>query len=508
MPTLKKVFMLRRENKLLLLILFLAFVLRFYQISSQPPGLYWDEASIGYNAYSILKTGRDESGEFLPLAFKAFGEYKQPLYIYLTAASMAVFGLNEFAVRFPSAFFGTLTVLLVYFLAKKLSQGSVFSSQFSVLSTFFLAISPWHLQFSRAGFEANLALFWLVLGSLLFLQRRLFWSCLSFLLAMLTYGTAKIFIPPFLLVLIFLYRKEKFFPKPLNLILLLLLIFFPFLITFFLPQSLSRFYMVSALAGKELVSYPLILLKNYLAHFSFEFLFFQGDQIPRHGVGEMGNLYFFEIPLILVGFWQLLKLKAKKAKIFLLTWLLMAPVASAVSQPSPHSLRSLNMVVPLVLISALGFWHLMRVVSQKGRAYFLGFSFLASAVIFYFFVSYCHLYWVHYPQKATLDWQQGNKEMVLAVLKREKDYEKVAISSFFGHPYLYLLFYGKIEPSYFLKEKTPEGFGKYLFVADEWEKKTDEKVLFVSSYKIEEGKKLLDEVRLKNGDVVYRLWEL
>src|SRR5260221_9154250 len=95
----------------LLLIVGLAFTLRFYNVSDNPPALSWDEVSIGYNAYSILKTGKDEHGRFLPLdTFIAYGDYKPPLAIYLTVPFVAVFGLNELSVRLPSVLFGTMTV--------------------------------------------------------------------------------------------------------------------------------------------------------------------------------------------------------------------------------------------------------------------------------------------------------------------------------------------------------------------------------------------------------------
>src|SRR3990172_3711920 len=115
--------LMKKSLILLGLILILAAVLRFWHISQNPPSLYWDEASLGYNAYSILKTGRDEHGKFLPFTnFAAFGDYKPPGYIYFSVPSVGVFGLNEFAIRFPSAFFGILTVLLAYFLTKKLFE--------------------------------------------------------------------------------------------------------------------------------------------------------------------------------------------------------------------------------------------------------------------------------------------------------------------------------------------------------------------------------------------------
>src|SRR3990167_5685800 len=157
----------KKEIITLLAIIILAVVLRFYRLGTTPPSLYWDEASLGYNAYSILETGRDEHGEFLPITrFKAFGDYKPPGYIYASVPSIALFGLNEFAVRFPSAFSGILTVILAYLIAKKLFE----KEAIALLTSFLLAISPWHLQFSRGAFEANLGLFFSTLGIWLFLK--------------------------------------------------------------------------------------------------------------------------------------------------------------------------------------------------------------------------------------------------------------------------------------------------------------------------------------------------
>src|SRR3989304_8783311 len=134
---------------LLAVIVFLAFFLRFYKVTRVPPSLNWDEASIGYNAYSILKTGRDEWGEFLPLHFKSYGEYKVPGQIYASIPGIAVFGLNELGVRITPVIYGTLTVLMLYFLAKALMA----KEAPALIASLLLAISPWHIQLTRASFE-------------------------------------------------------------------------------------------------------------------------------------------------------------------------------------------------------------------------------------------------------------------------------------------------------------------------------------------------------------------
>src|SRR5437868_4133609 len=104
------------------LTLVLGAFLRFYQLGATPHSLDWDEVSWGYNAYSILKTGHDEYGSFMPLSFKAFGDYKQPVYVYLTTVPIQLFGLTPFAVRFTSAFFGFLTIPFVFLLLYELFE--------------------------------------------------------------------------------------------------------------------------------------------------------------------------------------------------------------------------------------------------------------------------------------------------------------------------------------------------------------------------------------------------
>jgi 4-amino-4-deoxy-L-arabinose transferase-like glycosyltransferase len=154
---------------LFLLIIASAFFLRVYHVTVVPPALSWDEVAIGYNAYSILKTGKDEHGRFLPVdTFISYGDYKPPLAIYATLPFVAIFGLGDLAVRLPAALFGTLTVLLTYFLVGELFR----RDGLALLCMGILAISPWHINISRGGFEANIALCFVVLGTWLALSAR------------------------------------------------------------------------------------------------------------------------------------------------------------------------------------------------------------------------------------------------------------------------------------------------------------------------------------------------
>ena len=233
---------------LVIFIFCLGFFLRFYQLSHVPNGLYPDETAIGYNAYSILLTGKDEYGIHLPLYFRSFDDYKLPVYIYTTALAIKAFGVNAFAVRFMSALFGSLTIIALYFLIYELSKNKTLA----ILTGFFIAVNPWHTFFSRVGYEVNLATAFLVIGMLCFIaainrKNNFFlflFSIITFLLSLYTYNVTRVISPLIFVILVFLYYKKITVTSKKLLITLFLLFFIgtlPFLITFFQLQSQTGF---------------------------------------------------------------------------------------------------------------------------------------------------------------------------------------------------------------------------------------------------------------------------
>ncbi len=211
----------KKHFLLLALFTLLGFFLRIIDVSNDPPGLYIDEASIGYNAYTILTTGKDEYGSTHPLWFRSFGDYKMPVYMYAVASSMALFGKTEFAVRIPSVLTGTFTIPLLFLFLDKLLQLETDKNlrkkmkYMPLLASFLLSISTWHLQFSRGGFEVTMGIFFYLLGCyfyLLFKQKHnvisVFLFIFSFLLAMYTYDTFRILSP---VTLIYIAFNEQFY---------------------------------------------------------------------------------------------------------------------------------------------------------------------------------------------------------------------------------------------------------------------------------------------------------
>src|SRR3989344_1097265 len=203
--------MTKLQKIIFVLIIVLAIFLRFYRLNINPPSLYWDETAFGYDAYSILKTGRDHHGQFMPLFFESFQDWKLHGYFYLLVPSIKLFGLTEFAVRFPSALLSLFTIIVLFFLVKELTK----NINLALTSSFFLSISPWHIQFARGGFESSAGLFFVSLASFLFLRGLtkkkslyFFASLVLFAFSVYTYHAYRIFTPLLILGLFLTSLKE------------------------------------------------------------------------------------------------------------------------------------------------------------------------------------------------------------------------------------------------------------------------------------------------------------
>lgn len=472
------------KSKILLAIIFLAAVLRLYKLDSFPVSLSWDEVAIGYNAFSIIKTGADEYGVKWPLLFQSFNDYKLPGYIYVDALFIKFLGLSEFSVRLPSAIFGTLAVGLFYLLVKVL-----FSSGIALTAAFFLAISPWHLQFSRAAFEANLALTVVLAGILL-----LFYGLKNSLAALLAtpilalsiyfYYSPRIFVPLILVTFVFFAKDQiKKQLKPFLVgFLLAAVILMPLLLQFFSPTGFKRVREVSIFEDQSvIVDYvdtraktnnfasaiflnrrlPLVFetLHHYFAHFSPGFLFFGDDPNPRHRSAFHGNLYLFEIPLLLAGFWVLAKSK-NKIRYFLILWLLTAPLAAAPTSETPHGLRSLLMLPPLVIISTVA---VVTFAQNSVR------KLLLAGVVLLFLINYLFTYYLIYPQRDSMSWAYGHKQIFEKVANLEHNFDRIIISGHFWKPYIFYLFYNAVDPNYYQVTSTQESVGQYRFGTTYWD---------------------------------------
>ena len=464
-----------KKNWLLLLILILAAFLRFYHLGSNPPSIHWDETAIGYNAYSILKTGRDEYGNFLPLIFKSFGDYKPGLYIYLTVPSIALFGLNELAVRLPSAIIGVLIVWLTFQFVLLLFK----KKALAFWSSFVLAISPWHLQFSRGAWEANLALFLVLLGIFGFLKaeaKKLKWlylSTISFILAVFAYQSSKLFVPLLVLGLFLCFqkkiktlpRKHLFINLALTLVLALPIYWSIFsgsggrlkvMSLFSYPRSSQETQQILKedrgnqfsfqLFHPEALSLTRGFLERYFNHFSGRFLFFEGDWSSlRHGPPYIGVLYFIDFFFLLIGSYWLIRQNSLSSK-FIWFWLLISPLPAALSRDSIQATRSLNMVLPLIIIIGCGWYQTYLWLKNQKKAIYILCSVFFVLSYFWCFIYYLDQYYIHYPSQSSQYWQYGYKNVVNEIYPIKDDYSKIIFTQKWGQPYIYWLFYTQYSP--------------------------------------------------------------
>lgn len=469
----------------LIIILLVAAILRLWQLSSVPPHLSPDEAALGYNAFSILNTGRDEHGETFPLIFKSFGDYKPGFYVYLAVPFIKLFGLTEFATRFPSALMGVLAVYLVYHLVKNLKFGL---KNIEYYSAFILAISPWHIVFSRGAWEANVALTLTVAGILFFIKsfdnnKNLLLSALFFGLTLITYQGAKLTTIIALLLCLVLYMKQtvKINKKILMSASIVGIVFLVPIIFSFVEGKTGRLSVFSVFAyprdeqyienfiteagvNRNSITYhifynePLNFLRGvmgrYFNHFSGRFLFIEGDwQNPMFSPPYHGMVTLADLILFIGGLYLMLKNLPKKQFSFILLWLLLTPLPAVLSRDQVQAVRALHMVVPLSIVFSLGLWW---IVNNKYRILKFGFVVIYLLSYLYFLDSY----FVHFPKSRSNLWGYGYKKIVQTVAPLQDNYERIKVEQSYAQPYIYFLFYNAYDPAkYQLQNSFVEGKG-------------------------------------------------
>lgn len=494
----------------LVAILLLAAFLRLYRLGDYP-ALNADEAAIGYNAYSLIQTGKDEHGTPWPIHFQSFNDYKPGGYFYIVLPFVYFFGLNEWSVRLPGAILGILTVLVIYLLTKELVKDSkivklkiskAWPFRLEEIAAFMLAISPWHIHFSRGGWEVNVSTFFITLGMLLFLKSlknpNYFALCiLSFVMSLYTYHAARVVVPLFGFALLIIYRKDLFNKvnkrQFLGSILLGAVLLIPLITSFASGAGVrasgvgifadrgyidrieekrarheepgSAIYRVLYNKPKEL---GIEFVKNYFEHFWGQFLFISGDDIERDKVPEFGQLYLWQLPVLLIA--AIAVIRRSKGWTSLLIWLAVAPIPAALTFQSPHALRSQSMVVPFTILSAYGLVMLIELLQRniEKKIILATCCILLSTVLVWDFSRYLHEYYVHMAKTYPYSSQYGVKELVEYINGSEYKDKQIVITTRYDQPYILFLFYGiaagnnKVDPILFQEHHiltAPDKFG-------------------------------------------------
>lgn len=483
------------KNKLGLLIffslLFLGFFFRLWRLDKAPISLFGDELDVGLQGYSILTTGKDYLGNKFPIMFHSFSEYRLPMQLYLVVPFIKLFGLNEFGVRGPAVFSGFITLILFYFLAKE-----IFDKRTAAVGTLFLTFSPWHFNFSRQANDAGILLPFILAGVLFFIKgtknyKFFLFSALFFALSIYTYAIATVFVPLLLCSLTIIYRKEIFknsLPKlalaaGIGLIILLPYMFFVLKGTAgqrfsgisvagntdVLQQLHDRRRWSDSLLTKVLYNKDTVVLNeeviNYIKSFSTTFLFSEGDPNLRQGVAGFGEMYMIEAIFVFVGLSSMIfgAYKDRKNLYLLLTWLLLAPIPSALTKDGGnHAARLIPMLIPLVLFSAFGFlliWDRLfksKKIIAKIVLIFIGLFILVD------FTKFIHRYFVIWPNESWRFWQYGFKETINFVKSKESNYGRIVFNNTYEPMLPRFLFYYQYDMNKFQKEFTGDKITKNI----------------------------------------------
>ncbi|MBU0999833.1 glycosyltransferase family 39 protein [Patescibacteria group bacterium] len=460
------------KSKLLLFsIIAVGLILRVLFINSSPPALYGDELTITLDIYSILKTGHDQLGNFLPLTFN-MSAGRPAGYVYGSIPFVAIFGPTAIGVKALSILSGLGIIVLLYLLGTKL-----FSEKVGLLSAVIGAVSPWEISLSRVGFETHFALFLALFGIYLFILARqkailYIFSAFCFGLTVHTYLTYKVAILLFLPLILWYQngfiklsqKNKKYFLS--GIVVFAILVSLSFSQTF-LAGSENRFFNINIFSQSSIkskivqkinferqitklpeslakyfhnkpVEYTKVFIENYLQNFSIDFLILHGDRNPRHNMATMGGIYFVELFLIFIGLvtsWS----KGRRKLLFLVFWLLLAPIPTAIVD-SPHALRSAFMLPPLILLSAIG---LAAVFNCKNKL-LTGLILLLFAVQFIFFIQ--KLYFLA-PKEYSNFWSYSAKLASEIVKNSQNEFTYIILSDRIDNIEFAYPVYAKIDPS-------------------------------------------------------------
>jgi hypothetical protein len=474
-------------NRLSVVILIVAMAaaigLRVMRLDQVPPGLNQDEACNGYDAYSILTTGRDQHGNFMPLAIQAFNDYRMPLFDYSLVPFVAALGLTPASIRLDAALWGIVDLAAIATLA-----GLLWGWPGAALAMVLGAFSPWHLPFSRFAHEAITASATVDLAMAAFFlwvrRRRNYWLLLSgagFGLALYAYAITKAFVPLMILYLGLLYWRDLVSSRRAAAGAIAL----AFLIA--LPQGVMLLRHTAAMQARFLTESVFntgasrlgqlgLVGANFASYFGPAFLFLRGtvgEGWPVHPPG-FGQLLREQAFLIVIGLIALLVTQPRHLAL-LAGWLVMASLPAAMMMPAAHSQRDVLAFAPWILLSAAGFAALLEAGARFAPVR-LGLAAIVFTALIVDGARFARVYFRDYPLVAERYYWYG-MDQVVQQIGELGNYEDPVVITPTNQGYILVLFFEAYPPDLFqrLPVKTESGlsprvanFGRYWFIPPEW----------------------------------------
>lgn len=494
-------------------VVLLAAVIRFWQLGTVPHGLAWDEAAIGYNGFAIAQTRRDEWLERLPLAFRSFGDYKAPLAIYIFGAFSLFIGVSPWSIRVPFALSGIVAVMammaVVYQLTQRYSNWQKARAVLlASLAGLFMAVSQWHVHYSRVAFESGMALMWLLVGWVAWNETvtyyeqwlkqsdkklRFKWfiaicvASISWAASVYTYHSARLVTPLFVaaafLQVLFesgRWRSQAWWRLVLGCGFSLLILVAPLGYDMVFGRSGERLEQASILT-KQLPASELaqILVANTVSHFSPQYLVGGFTPTLRHGTGRWGILSPVEAMLIVGGFFTSIWLFTRKSEFFgtkrLITvgygWglflVVIGTLPAIIGVDVPHSNRALLGFPGFMLLAVIGFLVILvgiagstwerEVSGSHGESYLLSKAWIGMVplLVCIFGLAGLHHYFTTFAAQSASDFKDGYWEAFSWIVPYEKHQrndppvDQVVFSSRYGQPYIYALLVRKTDPIWY-----------------------------------------------------------
>lgn len=326
---------------------------------------------------------------------------------------------------------------------------------------------------------------------------------------MFSYHSNKIVVSIFILGLVWLFKDKIFKVKKYLLASGLVAFFFVLLLLYsFSIGGSSRFETTSIFyENRGIIDLFKSFLSNYFAHFDFNFLFVKGDQLIRHHPSSMAQLYFWELPFVILGAFFLLKKKVK-GRGLIFWWMLAAPIAAGLTTDVPNAVRSFLFLPTFQYFTAFGIVSIYRLFESKEVIkLFYG---LVALLISGSLVYYLHMYFVHYPLESSVDWQYGYKEVVEYMNENGNNFEKIIVTNIYDQPYIYFLFFKEPLKVYVNDGEFYKGFNNLEFRAINWmeDERRDNVLLVGTEEEIPDSDKVVKEIKFLNGEIAFRVTAL
>ncbi len=467
----------------LLFIILGAFVLHTYKLSSVPP-LDIDEYGIAYDAYSIATTGQDSWGVQMPVFFRAFGDYKLPLDIYLSAFFFKVFEPSVFWLRFPAVLFSLLYIPTMYILLKSITK----NDNWSVIGAALTAILPYNLFYSHI-ISASISASYLIFVSLTFfilaLQSKhalkdIVISTGLLSLSLYAYPLSWIIGP----LLIVTYTIALLLVKKLKygfVFLIFAISFIPIILQFFVGGSSVRLSNTSAFSfdrggfieigefrqagGNDVFAKAFynkgttmgyILLDNYVRHFNIQYLAFNRSD-PGVQTAPSSPLFIILVLFYFIGLFLVARKWKDPVFFTLLAFILLAPLPSVITEGAVNAKRylaSMGMETVLIILA------MQKIQIQKYRLLTMSVTviFLIEVVLFYRF------FFGTFSDKAFLTFSLKPRIVEETARRYWPEQNIMYTTDVLGEPQIYPLVGTWYPTDDYLKQRTVEERDNWFFV--------------------------------------------